>query len=228
MVFRDFEQSREDVTQEVNIFLNKTWGIEHYTDLAPAVLLLREPGHKAFTVFPLLLEESDDERWTASVLGESTDEIQITGGNGRGDLKLWISDARLARLEPDSTRRNFEEGKEQFVSTTEISLDDRQEEGFEKFLIACLHPGKGVVFQTFGTFIEPYSVTKFNFYAADTRELLRPFTPDEQFKLAKWLKERVEEGRAVPFSREEEVAQDQEGEAGQPLGQQEGGSEIPF
>ena len=231
MVFREFDRARTEAAQEVNIFLNKTWGIEHYERLAPAALLLRVPGYKAFTVFPLLLEEGDSEGWVARVLGESTDEIQVSGGNGRGDLKLWIGEERLSGLEHDYTRRNLEIGFDQelFTSTEQISSDDEIEEGFKSFLIESFPPGKGVTLQVFGTFIEPHSGTRLNFYAADAREPAVQFTSDHRFKLASWLKERFADATAVR-SDSEEVAHPnkEEGEGQQPDGQGEGESEIPF
>jgi len=232
MVFKEFDRARADASQEVNIFLNKTWGIEHYEKLAPAVLLLREPGYKAFTVFPLLLKEGDSKGWEARVLGESFDEIKVSGGNRRGDLKLWIDEERLSRLEHDYTTRSLEEGKKLFVSTEQIFSEDEQEEGFKSFLIECFPSGKGVNLQVFGTFIEPYSGTRLNFYAADAREPLGRLTPDLQFKLASWLKARVDDATGVPYVGEgQEVARDNREDNGmkqQTVRQGEGESEIPF
>ena len=229
MVFREFDRARADASQEVNIFLNKTWGIEHYEKLAPAALLFRVPGYKGFHALPLLLEDSNDLKWTASVLGESFDEIQVSGDNRRGDLKLWISEERLSRLEDVDTRRKSEgvEDRDFFTSTLQISADDVEEEGFKSFLIECFPPGKGVNLQVFGSFIEPYSGRRLNFYAADAREPLGRLTPDVQFKLASWLKARVEDATGVPFSRQELVSAGQEDSGAQPVGLQES-DDIPF
>ena len=229
MVFRDFDRARGEATQEVNTFLERTWGIKDYTVLAPVVLLVREPGHKVFTAFPLtLLESPNDEGWTATVFREKFDEIQISGGNARGELELWISEGKLSGLDWESAIRKGEgqEGRVVFVSSDGISGRDAHEDGFDDFVRESFPLGKYVSLQSFGMLIEPHSGMRRNFYVADALSSGK-FGKDHQLRLGQWLKARVEDGTAVPFSRQELVSADQEDSGAEPVGQQEP-DDIPF
>ena len=220
MVFKDFDRARAEAIIAVNDFLKKTWGIEDYTRLAPAALLFRVPGYKGFHAFPLLLEDVDDRGWTASVFGESTEEIQVSGENGRGELKLRINEEIVSRLEDEDTKLDSvdsEENKVVYVSKGDISPDDDKEEGFKDFLRQSFPSGKGASLQVFGTFIEPYSGRRLNFYAADARRPAERFTPDHQFRLANWLRERFEEGSVYRAVIKGEVAPASEGVGESPV-----------
>lgn len=94
MALPDFEPAKSKAIEVANEFLRKTWGIDSYEQLAPAVLLhvgsdFNYDNDRA-TVYPLVLFKPTQDDWTARVIGQDPDTVFFCRENS-GKRRIGIA-----------------------------------------------------------------------------------------------------------------------------------------
>lgn len=102
MVFTELEPRRQAEIESVNSFLEKTWGIGSYTDLAPAALLQRNPRTQETQAYPLLLlEVARDRSWEAQIIGVDPASVKFYAPRS-GELSMAV------RRVPDTDEQQWD------------------------------------------------------------------------------------------------------------------------
>lgn len=206
MVLAAIERDRKHTIIELDRFLTETWGISSHNDLAPMVLLTRDPDTNVVTVYPLIQNNRREANfWAAYVVGDSPDDIGVHGYPETGQLNLWISNKALKGVshkevmpdEVDSAKTFFDvrldgsafEGERE-ETVFDTIYKDKELLDFER---ANLSLGKVTRLE------DVYTGTEKNLYLLSfIPKRKHEYDYDERVMIAKWLIQKVDSGTVLP------------------------------